>query len=163
MEYKLIEVTPDQIELLRAAMLSMHQAEREVQPALGHAPVRSDDDFWNLYTARFPGWFNDGDGFCIAAQSPQGEILGHVFGVVKEGDIGFDSGDQIGYIEDIAVIAGARNLGLGSVLLDAARARFAERGLRSFKLSTVPGNDAARRFYARHGLKPAAQLLIGEI
>jgi ribosomal protein S18 acetylase RimI-like enzyme len=162
-EYELIEITPDEIGSLRTVMLSMHEAERQVQPALGHAPVRTDDDFWNLYTARFPGWFHNGDGFCIAARSPEGEILGHVFGVVKEGDIGFDSGDEIGYIEDIAVIEGARGAGLGSVLLDAARSRFAERGLRSFKLSTVPGNNDARRFYARHGLKPAAQLLIGEV
>jgi ribosomal protein S18 acetylase RimI-like enzyme len=162
-DYELVEITPEEIELLRAVMLSMHQAERQVQPALGHARVRTDEDFWSLYASRFPAWFHNGDGFCIAARSPDGEILGHVFGVVKEGDIGFDSGEQIGYIEDIAVIESQRGAGLGSALLDAARTRFAERGLRSFKLSTVPGNDDARRFYARHGMKPAAQLLIGEV
>ena len=134
-EYELIEITPDEIESLRDVMLSMHEAERQVQPALGHAPVRTDEDFWSLYTSRFPGWFNDGDGFWIAARSPEGEILGHVFGVVKEGDIGFDSGEQIGYIEDIAVIESQRGAGLGGA---AARRRSSSlRGARPTKFQAL--------------------------
>jgi len=163
MEYELVDVTPSEIESLREAMLALHRFEAAVQPALGHAPARDDESFWLRYRDWFVRAYRSGDGVCIAARASDGEIIGFVFGVVKEGDLGFDTGDRVGYIEDISVLESARGAGVGRELVDAIRERFARRGLTSFKLSTVPGNDDARAFYARLGLKPAAQLLIGEV
>jgi ribosomal protein S18 acetylase RimI-like enzyme len=162
-EFTLVDIEPRHIELLREPMLALHRYEAAVQPALGHAPARDDQSFWLRYRDWFARAYRAGDGICIAAKAPGGEIIGFVFGVVKEGDLGFDTGDRVGYIEDISVLEAARGAGVGRELVVAIRERFARRGLTSVKLSTVPGNDDARAFYASLGFKPAAQLLIGEV
>jgi ribosomal protein S18 acetylase RimI-like enzyme len=163
MEFELVELTASDVEQLREPMIALHRYEAAVQPALGHAPVRDDESFWQRYRDWFVRAYRAGDGICVAARSADGEILGFVFAVVKEGDLGFDAGDRVGYIEDISVLESARRLGIGRALVEAARERFARRGLTSFKLSTVPGNEEARQFYSQLGLKPAAMLLIGEV
>lgn len=162
-EHRLIDIPPASIERLKPLMLAMHAVERSVQPALGHAPVRTDDAFWPRYAEWFARAHAAGDGICIGAELLDGSLIGFVFGVVKEGDLGFETGDRVGYVEDISVLESARGSGIGRELMNAVRERFAELGLSSVKLSTVPGNDAARGFYASLGFKPAAQLLIGEL
>lgn len=165
MDYEIVEIGPDRIGSLRELLLALHAHEVAVQPALGHAPARSDEDYWSLYSARFADWYRDGDGYCFAARERDGgDFVGFVFGIEKECDSAYDTGgERLGYIEEIAVLDRARGAGVGRALMDAARGRLAERGIASFKLSTVPGNDAAREFYSKLGLKPAARLLIGEV
>lgn len=163
-DYELVDIDPSEIGLLREAAIELHRHESQVQPALGHAPARPDDEYWRLYLSRFGGWFADGDGFCVAARAIDGgKILGFVFAVEKEGDTAYDAGERIGYVEEIAVLGQARSRGIGRALMDAARDRFRRRGLTSFKLSTVPGNESARAFYESLGLAPAARLLIGRV
>jgi ribosomal protein S18 acetylase RimI-like enzyme len=163
MNFELVDIAPHEIELLRAATIELHHHEAAVSPALGHAAARSDQDYWRLYSARFAGLFRAGDGFCVAARGDDGAILGFVFAVEKQGDAAYDTGDRVGYVEEIVVVQSARLSGVGLALMSEARKRFAARGLTAYKLSTVPGNDAARNFYSRLGLQPAAQLLIGEV
>ncbi|MGH2906849.1 MAG: GNAT family N-acetyltransferase [Solirubrobacterales bacterium] len=162
MEVELKAIGPNQVELLREPMLALHRHEASIQPALGHAPVRSDDEFWQRYAEWFVRSYRIGDGFCIVALSGE-QAVGMVFGVVREGILGFDAGERIGYIEDIAVLESSRGDGVGSALMERARSEFVARGLTSFQLSTVPNNDGARAFYAKFGLQPAAHLLIGQL
>lgn len=98
-----------------------------------------------------------------AAGGRASAAIGFLFAVEKQGDTAYDTGERIGYIEEIAVLARARGAGVGGALVEEARRRFAARGLRFVKLSTVPGNDEAREFYAALGFEPAARLLIGEV
>lgn len=166
MVVEIVEIGPEQIGSLRELLSALHAHEVAVQPALGHAPARSNEDYWSLYSSRFAEWYRDGDGYCFAAREndSDGSFVGFVFGIEKECDSAYDTGgERLGYIEEIAVLDRARGAGVGRALMDAARGRLAERGIASFKLSTVPGNDAAREFYAKLGLKPAARLLIGEV
>lgn len=164
-DYEIVEIGPGEIGSLRELLRGLHAHEVAVQPALGHTPARSDEDYWQRYSSRFADWYRNGDGYCFAArETGGGEYLGFVFGIEKESDSAYDTGgERLGYIEEIAVLDAARGAGVGRALMDAARARLRERGITSFKLSTVPGNDAAREFYAKLGLKPAARLLIGEV
>lgn len=69
--------------------------------------------------------------------------------------------ERIGYIEEIAVLERARGEGIGRALMRAACEHLAALGIETYKLSTVPGNDAARAFYSRLGQRPAARLMIG--
>lgn len=163
MDFTLKEITPEQIELLREAGIALHRHEVEVQPRLGSAPARGDDDYWRHYVDRFADWFAKGRGFCFVAEDPDGAVIGFVFCTEREGLAAYNTGERIGYVEEIAVVDSARMLGVGRALMSAARERFVERGYSHFELSTVPGNDAARKFYSRLGLTPAAQLLIGDV
>lgn len=165
MEYEIVEIGPEEIGALREPLLELHAHEVKVQPALGHAPARSDDDYWQLYSSRFAAWYRNGRGYCFAARETKtGRYLGFVFGIEKESDSAYDTGgERLGYVEEIAVLDSARGAGIGRALMDAVRGQLKQRGITSFKLSTVPGNNAAREFYARLGLQPAAELLIGEV
>lgn len=56
------------------------------------------------------------------------------------------------YIQDFVVREGYRGQGIGSALMDASKAWAKERGLSYLRLSVLPQNEGAQRFYARHGL-----------
>lgn len=163
MEFTLAEIGPDDIEVLREPVLALHRHEIAVQPELGGAAAREDDPYWIHYRDRFGDWMRDGNGFTFVARAVDGAVLGFVFCVEREGLAAYESGERIGYVEEIGVVEAARGAGVGRALMDAARKRFAERGYAYFELSTVPGNDDARAFYGRLGLEPAAQLLIGRV
>lgn len=154
------EITPDEIERARELMLVLHRHEMDVQPSLGSAPQRSDEEFWAHYSAGFARWHEDG-GFAFIAVVA-GEDAGFIFCTEHEGLFGFHSSAKIGYVEDIVVSPDARTGGVGRALMDAARERFRERGYSHFELSSVPGNEDARAFYRRLGLEPAAVLMIGD-
>lgn len=160
-EITLEEIGPEAIERARELMLHLHRHEMDVQPSLGSAPQRSDEDFWAHYSGGFARWYADGGFAYVAVVS--GEDVGFVFCTEREGLFGFHSSERIGYVEDIVVAPDARTGGIGRALMDAARARFRERGYSHFELSSVPGNEDARAFYRRLGLEPAAVLMIGDV
>ena len=56
------------------------------------------------------------------------------------------------YIQDFVVTEKWRNKGIGTQLMAASKKWAANRQLDYLRLSVIPGNRDARRFYARHGL-----------
>ncbi len=56
------------------------------------------------------------------------------------------------YLMDFVVTERRRGCGIGSMLLDSVRAWGRERSLDFLQLSALANNQAARRFYERHGL-----------
>ncbi|MGH2958155.1 MAG: GNAT family N-acetyltransferase [Solirubrobacterales bacterium] len=161
MEITLEEIGPESIDRARELMLFLHRHEVNVQPTLGSAPARDDEAFWSHYRSGFERWYADG-GFAIVAVG-DGHDVGFIFCTERDGLFGFHSSDRIGYVEDIVVLPETRGTGVGRKLMDAARARFKERGYSHFELSSVPGNEDARSFYRRLGLEPAAMLMIGDV
>jgi GNAT superfamily N-acetyltransferase len=94
------------------------------------------------------------------------EVYGHLFdghpprpegkwaqALVAEADgrpVGVMVADE-DWIEDLWVARERRRQGIGSRLLAAGERQIAGRGSRVARLRVIAGNDAARRFYARHG------------
>ena len=163
MAIRIESISPSEVEALHEAAVALHHHEVAVQPRLGGAAARDDADYWSLYSERFAEWFAHGHGFCFAARDDSGRVIGFVFCTEREGLAAYDTGEKIGYVEEIAVLESARKSGVGRDLMDAARSVFRERGYIHFELSTVPGNDSAREFYTKLGLAPAAQLMIGDV
>lgn len=161
MAVELEQIGPDQIDRVRELMLELHRHELSVQPALGTAPGRSDEAFWDHYSGGFARWYADG-GFAFVARDGDHDV-GFIFCTERDGLFGYESSERIGYVEDIVVLPDSRTGGTGRLLMDAARARFKQRGYSHFELSSVPGNEPARDFYRRLGLEPAAVLMIGEV
>lgn len=56
-----------------------------------------------------------------------------------------------GVITDLYVVPGRRSQGIGAALLSAGEARLADHGVDVVTLEALADNDAARRFYRRHG------------
>jgi GNAT superfamily N-acetyltransferase len=161
MELVVEQIGPREIGRARELMLALHRHEVAVQPALGSAPARSDEDFWRHYNEGFARWHEDGGIALLAVQD--GRDVGFLFATEREGLFGYRSSARIGYVEDIAVLEEARGQGVGRLLIEQARAVFRERGYSHFELSSVPGNDDARAFYVKLGLETSAIKLIGEV
>lgn len=153
---------PAEIDRAREPMLALHRHELGVQPALAGAPARSDEEFWERYRERFAGWFDDG-GVAFLAVDGDDRVVGFLFGTEREGHPGYDNGERVGYIEDIAVLPEARGSGAGRALVDAAKDAYRRRGYSHVQLSTVPGNDEARSFYEHLGFQRSAVLMLGDL
>ena len=81
-----------------------------------------------------------------------GTVLGFV--MFTTGTTVLETAVSRGSIENLYVVPDARNDGLGGALLDAAAAALAERGIDRVALEVMADNEAARRFYRRHGFEP---------
>lgn len=59
-----------------------------------------------------------------------------------------------GVVRNIYVVADVRDEGIGTLLLTEAERRLADAGVDVVSLEVMADNDAARRFYRRHGYGP---------
>lgn len=88
------------------------------------------------------------DGLLLARES---DVLGFVMFHVEEGRYQQDA--TTGVIVNLYVRPAARNRGIGSALLSAAESTLSEQGVDTVTLEVLSANEAARRFYARHGYR----------
>ena len=79
------------------------------------------------------------------------ETLGFVMYHVEEGR--YQQDQSTGVIVNLYVVPEARGRGIGSELLAAAEADLAASGVDTVTLEVLAANDAARRFYSRHGYR----------
>lgn len=59
-------------------------------------------------------------------------------------------------IDEFFVVPAHRGLGIGNQMLEAAEAQFREEGCTNVSLQLGRGNEAARKFYQRHGFSDRA-------
>lgn len=163
MEFRIETLGPSEIDRVRDAVLALHRHEVAVQPKLGSAPARDDVAYWEHYRSRFAERYAAGNGLFYAAVDDSGAALGFIYAIERDGLDGYENSAKMGYVEEIAVLDSARKFGVGRALMDAARNEFRRRGYSHFELSSVPGNESARAFYARLGMQPAAVLMIGDV
>jgi ribosomal protein S18 acetylase RimI-like enzyme len=78
-----------------------------------------------------------------------GEIVGFVTFGVETGRYDLDA--TRGVVQNVFVVPERRDEGVGSGLLEAAERRLADAGTDVVTLEVMADNDAARRFYRRHG------------
>lgn len=163
MRFRIEEFPASDIDRLEELVIALHHHEVAVQPNLGSAQARDDATYWEHYRSTFAERYHAGNGFCYVAESDDGRLLGFIYSIERDGLAGYENSEKMGYVEEIAVLESARKLGVGRALMDAARAEFRRRGYSHFELSSVPGNEAARAFYSRVGMQPAAVLMIGDV
>jgi ribosomal protein S18 acetylase RimI-like enzyme len=87
-----------------------------------------------------------GDRVLVARRA---SICGFVMFSMEHGE--FEQDVSRGIVENLYVRAGSRNEGVGSELLSAAETELSERGADVISLGVMAANEAARRFYERHG------------
>jgi ribosomal protein S18 acetylase RimI-like enzyme len=78
-----------------------------------------------------------------------GETVGFVQFRVESGI--YDQSVERGFVDNVYVRPPYRSRGIGSRLLSAAESALAARDVERVALSVLADNDAARRFYERHG------------
>jgi ribosomal protein S18 acetylase RimI-like enzyme len=95
----------------------------------------------------------------LIAQHDDGERLGFVSVTVRH-DV---AGVERGHVADLAVIEGARRVGVGRTLMRAAEAWARDRGLPVLSLDVWSTNERALAFYHRLGYLPESLCLIKEV
>jgi|AntRauTorcE11898_2_1112593.scaffolds.fasta_scaffold31512_2 ribosomal protein S18 acetylase RimI-like enzyme len=86
-----------------------------------------------------------------SAETDPEEILGFVMYHVEDGH--YQQDQSTGVIVNLYVRPEARGNGIGSDLLAAAETELAEEDVDTVSLEVLAANDAARRFYSRHGYR----------
>ena len=82
-----------------------------------------------------------------------GEIVGFSLLFSKETkDLSLLVPCKYAYIQDFVVKSTHRNRGVGSRLMDASKSWAKAHGAEYLRLSVLPDNENAQRFYSRHGL-----------
>ncbi len=85
--------------------------------------------------------------------SPEGEMIGQAFVMLKSGERDAADGLLRAYIFAFRVKPAWRNLGVGTKMMDFIEADLLQRGFRFLTLNVAKDNPAARRLYERLGYK----------
>jgi ribosomal protein S18 acetylase RimI-like enzyme len=89
----------------------------------------------------------------ILVAEQAGEIVGYSYGALAERDFNALL-DEHGAIHDVFVADSVRQRGVGQRLVEAMVAELTARGAPRIVLSTMIGNEAAQRVFARCGFRP---------
>jgi ribosomal protein S18 acetylase RimI-like enzyme len=146
------------LEYLEPLWLSMYDHHLAVGAA--GFPVISRADSWPLRRRLYQELLTKDDTIIVLSRRhgiPVGYCLAHVH---DGADDTWPTGDRIGEIESLCVLAEERGRGLGTILLDVAEDHLSSAGADTVMLGVVVGNTSALNFYARRGMRPAMTKLM---
>jgi ribosomal protein S18 acetylase RimI-like enzyme len=139
----------DDLEPLWLALLDHH-----VEVGAAGFPVVNRDLSWPRRRRFYEELLQRPETVIVTASRASG-LVGYCVAHVRHGaDDTWPTGDVIGEIESLAVLASERGRGLGTLLLDAAEAHLASHGAYDVMLAVVVGNASAIAFYERRGMAP---------
>ena len=101
--------------------------------------------------AYYSGLLSDPDCLLLLARHDS-EVIGHLVGRLSEPNSMRSS--LVAALESMRIAPSARRAGAGSLLVEHFFAWARERGARHAIVTAYAANDAAQRFYARHGFAP---------
>jgi ribosomal protein S18 acetylase RimI-like enzyme len=135
---------------------SLHGHHRKVSDL----PVLADDDLsWERRRAWYGRVLADGDAFALVARDG-GRPVGYAFVEVRDGDDDtWPFGRRMAELVTLSVAPDSRGGGVGTALMDAVDAELDRRGVHDLEVAVMAGNDRARAFYERRGLRVGELLL----
>jgi ribosomal protein S18 acetylase RimI-like enzyme len=143
----------DDLEPIYRALYAHHVQTSTWRPA----PERGADVAWRRRRGRYEKTLASPSGILVVAER-DGRVVGAVIGEVEEseGSDTFAVPTHIAHVHDLAVLADARGGGIGRALMDRFEQELRARGVESYLLEVMAGNDSARRFYEGLGFELAA-------
>jgi ribosomal protein S18 acetylase RimI-like enzyme len=150
------DLEEDDLDVLRPAFLSLHEHHRRVSAV---PVIEADDEAWAGRRRTYERAIADGSAVVRLARS-EGAVVGYGFGIVRAGDDDtFRLAPAYGEVYSLAVLPAWRDRGIGTRIVDALVAAFAERGVDRLAVAAMVGNEDAVRLYERLGFTPAEVVL----
>jgi ribosomal protein S18 acetylase RimI-like enzyme len=147
-----LPLTAGDLERVRPLWLELHHHHQAIAPEL--APYVSDAASWPVRRALYEHVLEAG-GFGLIANE-DGADVAYAMAAVEPAPwpATFAAGDEIAELLTLAVRPGLRGRGVGTRLLEAVFARFADEGRDDRVIGVIPGNARAAALYTRHGYVP---------
>jgi ribosomal protein S18 acetylase RimI-like enzyme len=121
------------------------------------AAERGPDAAWQRRRERWKSTIESPDGILVIAES-DGRVVGALVGESEDpanGSDTFEVPTSTAHVHDIAVLPDAQGGGVGNALMERFEQVLRERGVKSYGLEVMAGNDSARAFYEKLGLELA--------
>jgi len=147
----------DDLEPVYRALYEHHVSVTTWRPA----PERGPDVAWQRRRERWKSTLESPDGILVIAER-DGRVVGALVGESEDpadGSDTFEVPTSTAHVHDIAVLPDAQGGGVGKALMERFEEVLRERGVKSYGLEVMAGNDAARAFYERLGLELAQMTL----
>jgi GNAT superfamily N-acetyltransferase len=157
------ELTVEQVD--RVAHLFGELVEFHGEVVEGGWPVRSPEAAWAHRRGQYLEWLGEGSARMLAAVPDDGQAkpLGYAVLSVKPSMPSWDVGSQVGELETLAVAEAVRGQGIGTMLIEACRARLRAEGVTHWAVGVVEANEGATRFYEGAGFRPFYRELLGRV
>jgi ribosomal protein S18 acetylase RimI-like enzyme len=143
----------DEVEPVYRSLYAHHVAVSTWRPG----PERGADVAWARRRARYEKTLAEPNGILLLAER-DGRVVGMAIGETEdqpEGSDTFAIPDRVAHLHDVAVLADDRGGGVGSALMERFEQELRARGVVSYGLDVMAGNDAARRFFEALGFELA--------
>jgi ribosomal protein S18 acetylase RimI-like enzyme len=143
----------DDLEPVYRALYDHHVAVSAWRPAA----ERGADVAWQRRRGRWEATLNSADGIGLVAER-DGRVVGALIGEVEKPADGSDTYAVPGstaHVHDLAVLPEAQGAGVGRALMERFEGELRARGVESYGLEVMAGNDTARAFYDKLGLELA--------
>lgn len=147
---------PARLDDLEPLWRSLHAHHRDVSVL----PVLADDDLsWQRRRAWYGRLLANGEGFVLVARRGD-TLVGYALVEVRDGaDDTWPYGRRMAEVVTLSVAPDSRGGGIGTALMDAVDAELERRDVHAVEIAVMAGNDRARAFYERRGLKVGELLL----
>lgn len=156
----------ERLDALAPLWLAMQRHHESVAPpslAAEVAGFRDGEESWRRRRASYASWFGADSAVLHVAEADDGTLAGYAMVRVSGGWSQLATPDTMAELESLSVAAEYRGRGLGTRLIEAVHADLRERGIELLSLAVFAGNDAAARFYARHGMRPLLTQMLGRV
>jgi ribosomal protein S18 acetylase RimI-like enzyme len=150
----------DELEPVYRAQYEHHVAVSTWRPAPERGPAAA----WQRRRGRWEATLSSPDGIGLVAER-DGRVVGALIGEIEKPAEGSDTyavPTSTAHVHDIAVLPDARGAGVGRALMERFEQLLRERGVESYGLELMAGNEAARVFYEKLGLE-LAQLTLYKV
>ena len=158
MEFTIDRLDPAELDLLEPLWSALREHHGAVSP--GNGPTRERAESWAIRRGFYEELLANEGSFALVARAGD-QLVGYAAVSMPHHPVATWPHSNTGCLETLSVLPAARSAGLGTALIDEARAGLAAQGVTHMTIDVIAGNDDAMRFYARHGFAPYVVSLRG--
>jgi ribosomal protein S18 acetylase RimI-like enzyme len=154
---------PEAIDLLEPLWGAMHEHHSSLPSGASELlAFRSTEESWKRRRRRYEEWLAQPDTLLLLAEL-DGRPVGYALTTIGGPGAAMVTGERTAEIESLSLLPEARGRGIGSRLMEITKEHLREHGVEVYGLGVMDGNDGARRFYERHGLRAFLVEMVGRV